>query len=49
LALRQTEGLISSILQLLDLDLTVPDHSTLSRRAETPCCIDRRLGRLRVG
>src|SRR3954462_1528473 len=35
LALRQTEGLISSILQLLDLDLAVPDHSTLSRRAET--------------
>src|SRR3954451_15292437 len=33
LALRQTEGLIGSILQLLDLDLPVPDHSTLSRRA----------------
>src|SRR4051795_11082082 len=33
LALRQTEGLISSILQLLGLDLAVPDHSTLSRRA----------------
>ena len=27
LALRQTEGLIGSILQLLDLDLPVPDHS----------------------
>ena len=35
LALRQTEGLISSILQLLGLDLAVPDHSTMSRRAET--------------
>ncbi|MFC7739362.1 IS5 family transposase [Roseomonas sp. GCM10028921] len=35
LALRQTEGLISSILELLGLDLAVPDHSTLSRRAET--------------
>src|SRR3954451_21883754 len=35
LALRQTEGLISSVLQLLGLDLPVPDHSTLSRRAET--------------
>src|SRR5215211_2991550 len=35
LALRQTEGLIGSIIQLLDLDLAVPDHSTLSRRAET--------------
>jgi hypothetical protein len=35
LALRQTEGLIGSIFQLLGLNLAVPDHSTLSRRAET--------------
>jgi hypothetical protein len=35
LALRQTEGLITSILHLLALDLAVPDHSTMSRRAET--------------
>lgn len=35
LALRQAEGLIAAILQLLGLDLPVPDHSTLSRRAET--------------
>ncbi|MBB5696519.1 transposase [Muricoccus pecuniae] len=35
LTLRQTEGLIGSILHLLGLDLAVPDHSTLSRRAET--------------
>ena len=35
LALRQTEGLIGSILHLLGLDLAVPDHSTLSRRSET--------------
>src|SRR6266567_1152221 len=35
LALRQTEGLIGSVLQLLGLDLAVPDHSTLSRRAAT--------------
>ena len=34
LALRQTEGLIGSIIRLLGLDLAVPDHSTLSRRAE---------------
>jgi Transposase DDE domain len=34
LALRQTEGLLTSILQLLGLDLPVPDHSTISRRAE---------------
>jgi hypothetical protein len=35
LALRRTEGLIGSILALLGLELAVPDHSTLSRRAET--------------
>jgi hypothetical protein len=35
LALRQTEELIGSILQLLGLDFPVPDPSTLSRRAET--------------
>jgi len=35
LALRQTEGLIGSIIGSLGLTLAVPDHSTLSRRAET--------------
>src|ERR687897_2943025 len=35
LALRQTEGLIGSIIGLLGLDLAIPDHTTLSRRAET--------------
>jgi len=35
LALRQTEGLIRSIIHLFGLALAVPDHSTLSRRAET--------------
>ncbi len=35
LALRQTEGLIGSIIGLLGLALAVPDHSTLSRRAKT--------------
>src|SRR5215217_2227496 len=35
LALRQTEGLIGSIIGLLGFDLSVPDHTTLSRRAET--------------
>src|SRR5271165_5928397 len=35
LPLRQTEGLIGSVIRLLGLDLAVPDHSTLSRRAET--------------
>ena len=35
LALRQTEGLIGSVLQLLGLDLPVPDFSTFSRRAQS--------------
>ena len=35
LALRQTEGLIGSIIDLLGLRLAVPTFSTLSRRAET--------------
>ena len=35
LALRQTEGLIGSIIGLLGLELRIPDHSTLSRRAKT--------------
>src|SRR3982751_2897885 len=34
LALRQTEGLIGSIIRLLGLALSVPDPPTLSRRAE---------------
>ena len=32
LALRQAEGLIGSIIHLFGLNLSVPDHSTLSRR-----------------
>ena len=35
LALRQTEGLVASMLRLLGLDLAAPDHSTMSRRGET--------------
>src|SRR3954468_2620348 len=35
LPLRQTEGLIGSILQRLGVDLAVPDFSTLSRRAQS--------------
>lgn len=35
LALRQTEGLLASILQLLELELSAPDHSTIARRART--------------
>ena len=32
--LRQTEGLLTSIIQLLNLDLPIPDYTTLSRRAK---------------
>jgi Transposase DDE domain len=35
LALRQTEGLIGSVIGLLGLDFAMPDHSTLSRRSKT--------------
>ncbi len=35
LTLRQTEGLIGSVIGLLGLTLAVPDHSTLSRRSAT--------------
>ena len=35
LRLRQTEGLLGSVLQLMGLSLAVPDHTTLSRRALT--------------
>src|SRR3712207_2004460 len=35
LPFRRTEGLIGSVIGLLGLDLAVPDHTTLCRRAET--------------
>src|SRR3978361_15644 len=35
LALRQTEGLITSVLALMGLMLSAPDHSTVSRRSVT--------------
>jgi IS5 family transposase len=35
LRLRQSEGLLSSVLDMIGLDLPVPDHTTLSRRART--------------
>jgi hypothetical protein len=35
LALRQTEGLMTSVLRLMGLTISAPDHSTVSRRAET--------------
>ncbi len=45
LALRQSEGLIGSIMGLLEIDLPVPDHTTLSRRAcGLPICKSARIG-----
>lgn len=35
LRLRQSEGLLSSVLDMMVLDLPAPDHTTLSRRART--------------
>ena len=35
LALRQTEGLVASLLRLMNLDLATPDHTTLSRPHDT--------------
>ena len=35
LALRQTEGFLRSIASLLQLDIDIPDHSTLSRRSSS--------------
>lgn len=36
LRLHQTEGFLTSVLKLMGLDLPVPDHTTLSRRANRP-------------
>jgi len=35
LALRQTQGLLASVIALMDLRISVPDHTTISRRAMT--------------
>ena len=35
MALRQTTGVVESLLRLVGLDGAVPDHSTLSRRQKT--------------
>lgn len=45
LALRQSEGLIGSIMKMLEIDLPIPDHTTLSRRAcGLPVCNPARIG-----
>ncbi|WP_160004002.1 IS5 family transposase [Rhizobium sp. 18055] len=45
LRLRQTEGFLASVLELMGLDLPVPDHTTLSRRAQRGRPFDRQQGR----
>jgi hypothetical protein len=35
LPLRQTEGFVRSLIQVMKLDLAVPDHTTLARRRRT--------------
>ena len=35
LPLRNTEGFLRSLAELLDVDLPIPDHTTLSRRLQT--------------
>ena len=34
LPLRQTEGFVASLLRLMDINLSAPDHTTLSRRSK---------------
>jgi transposase len=41
LPLRQTEGLMASVFELMGVSLCVPDHSTLSRRSMTMASISR--------
>ncbi|NMM36340.1 MAG: hypothetical protein HHJ09_02350 [Glaciimonas sp.] len=41
LPLRQTEGLMTSVFELMGVSLCIPDHSTLSRRAMTINSISR--------
>ena len=44
LRLRQAEGFLTSVLRLMGLDLAVPDHTTLSRRANKSRLPNRRQG-----
>lgn len=45
LRLRQTEGFVTSVLEFMGLDLAVPDHTTMSRRASKPRVPNKRPGR----
>lgn len=41
LPLRQTQGLMACLFELLGVALSVPDHSTLSRRAMSPASVSK--------
>jgi hypothetical protein len=43
--LRQTEGLLRSIAALLDIDIAIPDHTTLSRRGGGLAVLPKSTGR----
>jgi hypothetical protein len=43
--LRQTEGLLRSIANVLELDIAIPDHTTLSRRGGSLTILPRTVGR----
>ena len=43
--LRQTEGLLRSIEALLDIDIAIPDHTTLSRRGGGLTTLPKSIGR----
>ena len=49
MALRQTTGLVESLLRLAGLDWTVPDFSTLSRRQKTVSEVFCKRGFLPIG
>lgn len=49
LRLRQAEGFLTSVLRLMGLDLAVPDHTTLSRRANRWRLPDKRQGHRNPG
>jgi len=46
LPLRQTEGFLHSLFGIMGIDLSAPDHTTLSRRSQ---CLDLTLDRVSTG
>lgn len=44
-SLRQTEGLLRSIADVLDIDIAIPDHTTLSRRGGGLTVLPKTIGR----